>query len=371
MSRRKITQEEIILRFKRVHGDKYDYSKVTYQDYYTKVKIGCPIHGYYEQCPSEHLAGCGCPKCGRLIAREKLNLGANKFIEKSIKIHNDKYNYNKAVYVNNSTPIEIVCPIHGSFWQNPASHVRGAGCPECSNEHRRQKLSIGLDKFIERSQQVHNFKYGYEKSRYIDCETKIEICCPLHGNFWQRPMDHMSGMGCPKCGGRCKSSTLEFIDKANKIHNNAYNYSKVNYINNHTNIIITCPIHGDFTQLPGNHLKGAGCPKCKESQGERKIRDYLEAHNIRFEAQKRFTNCKDKRTLPFDFYLPDYNMCIEFNGVQHYKRNEQFMRNEEKYDYMKNHDYIKKEYCKKENIRLVIIPYTQLNTINKILNQIL
>lgn len=122
------------------------------------------------------------------------------------------------------------------------------------------------EEFIEKACAVHGDKYNYDKVVYINNQTKVCITCPIHGDFWQRPDGHLSGKGCSKCGGTSKSSKDEFIEKANTIHNNKYSYEKTVYKNNHENVVITCPLHGDFEQTPHNHLKGKGCPVCgKES----------------------------------------------------------------------------------------------------------
>jgi hypothetical protein len=144
------------------------------------------------------------------------------------------------------------------------------------------------------------------------------------------------------------------------VHENKYNYNSCNYINSKTKIIITCPKHGEFIQTPSSHLSGKGCPFCKESKGEKKIRLFLKKYKIKFTSQKTFKNCKNIRMLPFDFYIPQYNMCIEFNGEQHY-RPVKYFGGEENYEKTKNNDKIKNKYCIDNNIILIII-----NNINEI-----
>ena len=121
--------------------------------------------------------------------------------------------------------------------------------------------------FITAAAALHNQKYCYSKISYINNHTKVTMICPVHGDFQQFPNDHLSGCGCPQCGNEAKAtkrrkSQSQFTEEANLIHNNQYEYGKVNYKNSNTNIIIVCPIHGDFQQLPLNHLKGHGCPSC-------------------------------------------------------------------------------------------------------------
>lgn len=151
----------------------------------------------------------------------------------------------------------------------------------------------------------------------------------------------------------------EFIERANKVHGiGTYDYSKVNYVNMNTEVIITCLKHGDFPQKPDNHLSGEGCPKCNNYKGEIAIRKFLTECKIEFEEQKKFDDCKDKRQLPFDFYIPFYNLCIEFDGEGHFKpikRSKEMTdkQAEENLNYVQRHDEIKTNYCKNNGIKLL------------------
>jgi hypothetical protein len=119
------------------------------------------------------------------------------------------------------------------------------------------------EEFIIKVTILHNGKYSYEKVEYKDNNTKVIITCPIHGEFLQSPHQHLSGQGCPDCSGRKKGNTEIFIEKANLVHSYKYNYEKVVYKNNSTKVIIICLIHGEFLQTPKDHLyKKCGCPKC-------------------------------------------------------------------------------------------------------------
>lgn len=125
------TKEKFLELAKNKHGNKYDYSQMNYIDYVTNITIICPIHGEFKQLPRNHINGTGCPKCGREQANKKETLTREQFIEKASKVHFNKYDYSKVNYVNNTTDIEIICPIHGSFKQSPANHTQGSGCSKC------------------------------------------------------------------------------------------------------------------------------------------------------------------------------------------------------------------------------------------------
>lgn len=119
------------------------------------------------------------------------------------------------------------------------------------------------EEFIEEAKKVHGDKYDYSETVYSAAAKKVKIICPLHGEFYMTGNNHLRGQGCPKCAGNVKLTTEEFINKAKGIHGDRYDYSKVNYVNRHTEVCIICPECGEFQQTPNSHLAGNGCPKCK------------------------------------------------------------------------------------------------------------
>jgi very-short-patch-repair endonuclease len=163
-----------------------------------------------------------------------------------------------------------------------------------------------------------------------------------------------------------KSTLQEFIEKARKVHGNKYDYSKVEYKNTRTKVCIICPEHGEFWQRPDHHLNlKHGCPKCNESQGEKSVVYFLLENNILFERQKRFDECRNKNPLPFDFYLPEHNILIEYDGEQHYRSIDTF-GGKKRFQYLKNNDAIKNDFCKSNNMKLLRIPYWEINNISEI-----
>ena len=261
------TTDEFIAKAKKVHGDKYDYSKVKYIDTKSKVCVVCPEHGEFWQTPDSHLSGCGCPKCANKNKGEYRRSSKKDFITKARKIHGDKYDYSNVDYVNNYTKVCIICPKHGEFLQTPSNHLNGQGCPKCKGDKTRERLTLSKEEFIQKANEVHGNKYDYSKVEYVNNRTKVCIICPEHGEVWQTPHNHLSGQGCPKCGVEKQTSTKEeFIKKAKEIHGDKYDYSKVDYSNAHTKVCIICPNYGEFLQTPNNHLRGHGCPKCKRNK---------------------------------------------------------------------------------------------------------
>ena len=237
----------------KIHGDKYDYSKVDYIHSQDKCIIVCPEHGEFEQQLSNHLQGRGCKKCGIKINIINNTFNNTEWIEKAKLIHNNKYDYSKVEYKNSHEKVIIICPEHGEFKQLANSHLRGKKCKKCS------------------------------------IKNVIEIQ---------------------------KSNKFEFILKAKEIHGNKYDYSKVEYEHSHEKVIIICPEHGEFNQLPNSHLNGSGCIQCSKnitiSKKEQEIYDFIKELGIDNIKQSDRTILNGKE---LDIYLPDYNLAIEFNGL--------------------------------------------------------
>ena len=234
-----------------------------------------------------------------------------EFISEASQIHKGKYNYSKVQYKGSFYKIEIICPIHGIFTQVPNDHLNGNGCQKCG------------------------------KLKWIVSKT---------------------------------SNTEKFIQKSIKIHGNAYNYNLVKYTHNKQKVIIICPVHGEFRQKPADHInQKQGCPRCRISKGERTIIRFLNEKNILYEYNKSFDNCRNPKTnrkLQFDFYLPSQNILIEFDGEQHFRPTQT-----RKYSIpiqmvvsTQNRDKIKNDYASANGIQMVRIPYTKISKIPTILS---
>ena len=347
----KKTKEEFIKEAKKIHGDKYDYSKVDYVNNKTKVCIICnePDHGEFWQTPSSHLKGRGCPKCKGDKTRERLTSSREEFIKKACKVHGDKYDYSKVDYVNNYTKVCIICPKHGEFWQIPNGHLARKGCPICGGTSALTK-----EEFIKKARKVHKYKYDYSKVEYVNIKTKVCIICSEHGEFWQQAYVHTQGVGCPQCANeanskRFRSSLSDFVKKARKVHGDKYEYDKVDYVNCDTKVCIICHQHGEFWQTPDIHTRGCGCPKCNLSHMERSVMNYLDEVGITYDYQKRF-DWLGRQSL--DFYLPDYNVGIECQGRQHFFPVECF-GGEDSFIECQKRDKKKKALCEENGIKLL------------------
>ena len=360
---KKLTTEEFIEKARIIHGDKYDYSLVVYAKNNEKIKIVCNEHGVFEQTPNGHLSGNGCIVCGRLDMISKLKLSDGDFIEKARAVHGNKYDYSLVNYEKNNEKVKIICPTHGEFWQSPSGHLNGKQCLKCSRLSGSSLRKLTIDEFIKKSNILHSNKYSYDKFIYVNSKKNGIITCHIHGDFKQTPNSHLNGQKCPQCGIIDKSNLFKktiynFIIDAKLVHGDRYDYSLVNYVNNHIKIKIICPTHGEFEQAPNCHLNGSGCPKCTESKGERDVRLFLEQNNIEYVIEKTFDRCKYKTKLQFDFYLPNENILIEYDGIQHFKSIKHF-GGEDELLVRQRRDLIKTNYAKAHNIKLIRISYLE------------
>ena len=285
------------------HGNLYDYSKVNYKNFHRKEIIICKIHGEFLQSFGRHLKGRGCPRCGGTTKSNTV-----EFIDKSNKIHGHKYDYSLTDYKTNRLKVSIICPIHGTFYQCPDSHLKGSGCKSCNN----LKI-ISKDQFVEKSNIIHNNKYNYSKLSIKDYNTKGIIICPKHGEFIQRINNHLKGRGCKKCYIDKRLMTIEeFINRSNIIHKNLYDYSKVVYKKSNKKVIIICPFHGDFFQTPRSHLTGSKCNRCikKISEMEKEFLNYMnipdKQENRQVKILRKLVDGYDPETKTVYEYLGDY-----------------------------------------------------------------
>ncbi|MCK9415471.1 hypothetical protein M0Q97_02285 [Candidatus Dojkabacteria bacterium] len=213
-----IKNNEIIKRFHDCHGDKYDYSKMIYTRSDKKIIVTCPEHGDFNILPNHHWRGVGCKKCSINSKIQKTTKSTETYISEAKNIWGDIYDYSETVYTHSNKPLTIICKIHGKFEQIPNNHLLGWGCPQCLKESKSNKF--GND-FFTNAKILHQNKYSYEKSIYIDSYTKLIITCPEHGDFEQTPNNHLAGKGCPQCSNNGKPSKyeLELHDFVNSIFN--------------------------------------------------------------------------------------------------------------------------------------------------------
>ena len=278
-----------------IHGGRFDYSLVDYKRSDIKVKIICSDHGEFLCSPSVHLRTKkgGCPKCGGKNSLED-------FIYNSKKVHGDKYDYSKIESLTGSRKIvPIICHNHSNefvFYQTPYHHIhRKQGCPLCAG-----RFSYDYKEFIRKANKIHNNRYDYTflEEDYKGNKSKVRIICKEHGEFKQTPNAHLRGDKCNLCSRRDFKNTESFILESNKIHNNKYGYEKVKFDSIKDEVVINCPIHGDFIQNAYNHVLGSGCRKCSECEKHTQdsiIQKFKEVHGEKYDySLVEFVNIREK-----------------------------------------------------------------------------
>jgi hypothetical protein len=259
----KATTEKFIEKAKKKHGDKFDYSKVIYKTCKDKVIIICNIdgHGEFETTPDSHIQTQGaCQKCRYNTIASKTKKSQELFISQLKEKHGETYDYTEVIYVNNDTKVKIICKKHGLFEQKAGNHLRGDGCIKCSGIYTPSTVE-----WVEKAKEKHgNDRFDYSQVEYINAYTKIIIGCKICSKkFKQAPITHInSEIGCDWCRKKHRYTTEEYIKEVQKIHGDIFDYSKVEYIDAYTKIIIGCRKHGEFLQTPSDHKQGSGCKKC-------------------------------------------------------------------------------------------------------------
>jgi len=367
---KKATLEEFIQKAYKIHGNKYDYSKVVYINSWTKITIICPIHGEFEQTPSSHIQGTGCPSCGLIKTLKITRHTLEEFIQKAIQIHGIFYDYSNFIYFNNWTRGIIICPIHGEFEQTPSNHLNSKGCPKCGYDRVSEFRKITQEEVINRFKEIHGERYGYNNFIYKGSHNKSVINCSDHGDFLQSYSNHVKGHGCPDCGliktlETTRLTLEDFIIKAIEIHGSKYNYQDFIYSSTHNKGNIKCNICGYiFEQTPSAHIhQKQGCPRCKKSKGELRLIEILDKHNIDFKDEYKLPEVADN--YRYDFYLPDYQILIEFHGKQHYKHIPFFHKTEDEFIARKNTDDVKKYSARMFKYKLLEFNYKQLKHMSK------
>lgn len=304
----------------------------------------------------------------------KINI--DDFINRSKNVHNDLYDYSLVEYINNTTKVKIICPIHGEFEQTPKNHLKGSGCKECGKIKCINSRKITTEEFVIKSKNIHSDKYDYSNTIIDGVRSKVKINCPIHGEFNQEAHKHLNGHGCKKCTiidnpRFIKMSHEEFLSKSQEVHGDTYNYDNSIYNGSKEIVEIICKKHGIFQQYAGVHMAGHGCPSCSQSKGEKEISKTLNSLSINFVEQKKFNECLNKKTgrvLKFDFYLPDLNLLIEYDGEQHFKPIE-FFGGQDELVKRQALDKIKNRYAIDNGFKLLRIPYYEKENISNIIQQ--
>lgn len=346
-----MTKQEFLDRAREKHGYKYEYLNLTDKVLSNQV-IEIEFKGeIYKQRVVKHILLGRCPEKNTPIKTTE------KFIQEAQEIWGNKYDYSLTEYTGANNKIKVIYD-GVIFEQRATSHLMYA--PEL-NMNKEYFIKRSIDKWGEN-------KYDYSLVDYKNCKTKVKIIYNKTGEIFEQT-PHLHLYRAPEnIKLAIRKTTEQFIKEANIIHDNKFNYDKTDYISNQTKVIITCPEHGDFEQRPLSHLQGIGCSNCNESKGEKIIAKYLKYKKINFDRQKKFEDCRNVFELPFDFYIPSKRIAIEFDGIQHYQPLE-FFGGIKSFEKRKYNDKIKNDYCEDNYINLIRIKYDEVNIIEEILNK--
>ncbi len=370
--KRRLTARQWIDEVVKVWGEKYDYSLANFVNTKTKLTVICPKHGPWDTSPDNHLRGKrGCPACGSERLKFSLTKPFVSFLDEARKIHGDLFSYDESTYAGAKQKLKISCTAHGIFLQSPEVHLRGSGCPRCSDTGRLEKqrlmsvenvnasiakLSDGCVSIVSSTfsniNQSASFRcdvHGtyqrlvntalhskhpclkcsneFRLSRTTDSQavlvkvherfglrymvevkparqlrsTRIVLTCSAHGPFELLYPSLSRSPGCPVCARessqenrtegvrrvnaqRLNARALEWLERSALVHQGKYDYAKANYVDAKTPVLIICPIHGEFNQIPDTHLK-SGCRECADDEllgkySNRFFTDYPERKNI-------------------------------------------------------------------------------------------
>lgn len=335
----------------------------------TKISCKCLIDDYeWYTTPHLLLGKVGCPKCGGTMKKSSTDFIKELYkINPNIKLLTD--------YINSKSTLTCECLIDSHIWNSlPQNLLKGHGCPKCSSKKTSERISKSHNDFVFDIKQISpNIQV---LNTYKNNKSKIKCLCKICGTVWATSASNLiNKKGCPKCAIEkiklsLTKSHAQFIKEIKNINNNIEIIGT--YINSNTKILCECKIDGyNWSALPLNLLRGTGCPICQKSHGETLISNILDKLNIDYIIQYRFKDCKNNRTLPFDFYLPNYCICIEYDGEQHF-RPVKFGGCSEKqalqqFKQTNRNDIIKNKFCQNNNINLIRIKYSDYKDIENII----
>jgi very-short-patch-repair endonuclease len=344
-----MTKNEFLERAREKHGYKYHYpnlnDKILSTDYIDVVYNGIT----YSQKVVKHITLGRCPEKNTPVKTTE------QFIKEAQEVWGkDKYDYSLVDYKGAHEKVKIL--YQGiEFEQTPSIHLKSA--PE---------LNMNKEWFIKRAKNKWDDKYDYSLVDYKNCKSKVKIIYNKTGEIFEQT-PHLHLYRAPEnIRLSVRKTTEQFIKEANNVHDFKFSYEKSIYLTNQTKVIITCPIHGDFEQRPLSHLQGMGCQSCSESKGEKIIAKFLDKYNVSYYRQHKFDDCKNIFSLPFDFYLPKYRIIIEFDGKQHFEPIKHF-GGLVTFEKLKVNDKIKNDYCEENYMNLIRIKYDQIDDIYQIL----
>ena len=346
---KRLTQEEFEKRIKEQGNGEYTPLE-DYQGAKTTILMKHESCGYeWKISPNNFFKGKRCPYCSK--KPKKLS---QEIFEKRVEEQGDREYIPLEKYQGSTIPISMRHKICSHEWKvKPKRFFEGTRCPYCFRINQR----LTQKEFENRVNKkwVGEFTVlGKYKNNRTPVLVKHEKC----GYEWKIvPSSLFKKSRCPFCARNAKKDTA-FYSK--EVENLDKNYKVIGkYKNNKEKVkMVHLECGNDFEMVPGNFLQGYRCPHCNQSRGEYNVSRFLKEHSIEYEVQKRFKDCIDKRSLPFDFYIPTLNTCIEFDGKQHFEPVDYF-GGEKTFKEVQRRDGIKTKYCKEKGIKLLRIRYDE------------
>ncbi len=342
------------------------------------VEYICPVHGIMKTYMSNiRGSNAWCYKCGKASMASQCKLTPDE-VKRRVESKNNNILLNLEDYINTKTKnLRVICgTCHEEFITSLSSMDNSEGrCSKCglekSFEYHDNRKIIYYNKFAEMCDESgYTLLSSFEE--YKNCFSKLRFVCPKHGEQSVNYVKFYSGQRCPQCGIESShlSSMLtqdEVETRINSINDNVL-LNKEDYCGNSiVNLRIQCSCGNVYVTSLANYENQSvnRCPQCIKSisKGEFKIASVLDKYKIPYIREYRFLDCKDKRPLPFDFYIEDFNCIIEFDGIQHFEP----VYGQEQFDYILRHDNIKNNYCHQNNIRIIRIPYWDYDAIEDII----
>ena len=354
------TFEEIRDRFLRYSNNQVTLERIEnrFQKRKEKAVLSCSLHGEFSGFFNYYLRRIRegrllCPFCSKVEFRKK---SGQSYLTKAKKIHGDNLDFSLVNFKNANERVVVICRKHGKFKTTMSAVVdRGAGCKKCAYIGRRTTPEV----FAEKARKIHGDKYDYSAVKCSFVVDNVDIICRKHGSFTQTVHAHLRGSGCPSCAKENKFKGLDvFLKEAREIHGDKYDYRLVKKLGKRKKIKVKviCPVHGVFKVTPFSHIVGhSGCPRCNESYGERRVSMFLEKYGIKYIREYKLDGYKYR----YDFFLPDFNIFIEFHGKQHYVPVNTF-GGFENLKRTRERDAIKISLAAQNNIGLIVINYDSL-----------
>lgn len=317
-----LTTKQFIEKAQSIHP-RYDYTRSEYKNQKTKVTVGCPDHGWFTVLPKTHTRSShptGCPSCGNNNKKLAKLDTLETFIQKAQSVHGDYYDYSKVVYEKSNKKVEIICPIHGSFFKRPNGHITGKqGCPICGTLSGADKQKLTHKEVVSRISTLYDNRYDVI-GEYTNITDTIEVKCSIHNDvFYPVANNILNGKeACPECAKHKHASNIrrvswdEFLAECNIRHFEKYEYIPPSgeFFLQTSKIDIRCPEHGEFRQRAVDHWNYRGCPKCSTgtSRGELEILKFINELGISGESRMKIFG------IEYDIMIPSYNLLIEYCG---------------------------------------------------------